>query len=78
MIRFTERRLRAMMIAAGALTLTAGTAAVGMAATSGSHAGTSNQPAGRSHAVALASPAAPFLCLAYAHQWGICVGPPTN
>ncbi len=78
MIRFTERRLRAMMIATGALTLTAGTAAVGMAATSDGHAGISAHRAGRSHPVSLAPPADPFLCVAYAHEWGICVGPPTN
>ncbi len=77
MISFTERRLRAMMIAAGALTLTAGTAAVGMAATSGGPGGSGHQTV-RSHAVALVPPADPFLCVAYAHEWGICVGPPTN
>lgn len=88
MIRLTERRLKAMMIAAGALTLGAASTAVGMAATSGGHAGAAGQAAARSHGVALgpvstgatrmATTADPFLCVAYAHTWGICIGPPTN
>ncbi len=88
MIRLTERRLMAMTIAAGGLTLAAASAAVGMAGTSGGHSGAAGRTAAPGHAVALgpvsavgpgtATTADPFLCVAYAHTWGICIGPPTS
>ncbi len=88
MIRLTERRLKAMTIAATTLALGAASVAVGMAATAGGHAGASRGAAVPAHELAfgplapvgtrMAATADPFLCVAYAHTWGICIGPPTS
>ena len=70
--RFIRRTVTALAAATVALGTAGAAAAAFTAPTHGSHAaaGPSVQQGGGGNPY--------FVCLAYAHQWGICVGPPTN